>query len=172
MPRPASCWPAAAEVGCRCKGESERNKNTTRWVVFCFWSGRRVFRRSAACGDSPGGGNVAAGDKRGAEDEARRARIKICRWHVFPSVGAGLCSARKTKRATRLARAPFGRPARTRAPQQSPGLLLSLRDCPFRASSSLNSKKERHPFGCLSFLERATRLELATSTLARSRSTR
>ena len=36
----------------------------------------------------------------------------------------------------------------------------------------LHSKKYRHTFVCLYFLERATRLELATSTLARSRSTR
>ena len=42
----------------------------------------------------------------------------------------------------------------------------------FRASSSIRTKKEGHPVGCPSFLERATRLELATSTLARSRSTR
>ena len=33
-------------------------------------------------------------------------------------------------------------------------------------------KNKRHTFVCLLFLERATRLELATSTLARSRSTR
>ena len=35
-----------------------------------------------------------------------------------------------------------------------------------------HSKKKNHPVGVVSFLERATRLELATSTLARSRSTR
>ena len=35
-----------------------------------------------------------------------------------------------------------------------------------------HSKKKHHPDGWCFFLERATRLELATSTLARSRSTR
>ena len=42
----------------------------------------------------------------------------------------------------------FASPARTRAPQQPTGLLLSLRDCPFRALPSLNSKIKGTPFGC------------------------
>ena len=51
-------------------------KNTTLLggVPYC---GRGVFHRSAACGDSPGGGNVAVGDKRGAEGEARRKKGSV-----------------------------------------------------------------------------------------------
>ena len=82
--------------------------------------------------------------------------------------------------------------ARTRQPPAGDEALLSLRKCAtgafaadfvcsllpaqnqssFRASSLFISKKNGHPSGVRSFLERATRLELATSTLARSRSTR
>ena len=43
---------------------------------------------------------------------------------------------------------------------------------PFRASARSVSQKKDHPLGGPFFVERATRLELATSTLARSRSTR
>ena len=63
--------------------------------------------------------------------------------------------------------------ARTRAPKQPTGLFFSLRSCPVRASARNHSKNKNTTLsGGVLFLERATRLELATSTLARSRSTR
>ena len=62
-------------------------------------------------------------------------------------------------------------PARTRAPQQSPGLLLPWRVALFESLNNCRTKKARQK-ALLFLLERITRLELATSTLARWRSTR
>ena len=50
--------------------------------------------------------------------------------------------------------------------------VFSLRSRPVRPSARWNQKIKACPTSCLYFLERATRLELATSTLARWRSTR
>ena len=61
---------------------------------------------------------------------------------------------------------------RTRAPKHAPGMFLSLRSCPVRASARPINAKKTPPCWDGVILERATRLELATSTLARSRSTR
>ena len=79
-----------------------------------------------------------------------------------------------TAAATRAnARRHYRAAARTRAPKQSTGLFFSLRSCPVRASARNHSKNKNTTLsGGVLFLERATRLELATSTLARSRSTR
>ena len=62
--------------------------------------------------------------------------------------------------------------ARTQAPKQSTGLFLFAgANCLVRASQLYNDKK-RHRLKTVSFfMERMTRLELATSTLARLRST-
>ena len=60
--------------------------------------------------------------------------------------------------------------ARVRAPKCAPGKFFSLRSRPIDALPA--KTKEGYTKVYPSFLERATRLELATSTLARSRSTR
>ena len=106
---------------------------------------------------------------------------RFCCLHSRPPQGRGsvrgeplrvpLSRSVTRPRATRLARGAAA-PRHAHGHQNVPPARFSR--CA-RALSSLGPQritKERHPCGCLSFLERATRLELATSTLARSRSTR
>ena len=50
--------------------------------------------------------------------------------------------------------------ARTRAPQQSPGLLLLLRNCSFRTSHNKLQNKTTHPKGCVVLLAGMARFEL------------
>ena len=51
---------------------------------------------------------------------------------------------------------------RTRAPKRAPGMFFSLRSYPFEPRPAACHKKQDHPKGGLVFLERATRLELAS----------
>ena len=60
---------------------------------------------------------------------------------------------------------------RIRAPKYAPGKFFSLRSRPIDPLPAKTKKRRIHESVSF-FLERATRLELATSTLARSRSTR
>ena len=74
-------------------------------------------------------------------------------------------------RITRLARCAFARTGTHAGIATVPRTVATLTGCPVRVSQYCRTKKARQK-ALLSLLERITRLELATSTLARWRSTR
>ena len=75
------------------------------------------------------------------------------------------------ERITRLARCASARTGTHAGTATVPWTVAILADCPVRVSQYYRTKKARQK-ALLSLLERITRLELATSTLARWRSTR
>ena len=55
--------------------------------------------------------------------------------------------------------------ARTRAPKQSPGLFLLLRNCPFRLRASKTHKQKTTRMGGFLFVVEMARVELASENL-------
>ena len=93
-------------------------------------------------------------------------RVKMTK--LYPEGGA---EAPPVADAAKICWWPRCAATRIRAPKDAPGKFFSLRSRPIDPLPA-KTKKEGYTKVYPSFLERATRLELATSTLARSRSTR
>ena len=115
--------------------------------------------------------------RRHAHGRRNSPRLFLCFATAFSSL-AILINAKKEapkcflffmERITRLARLAFALADTHTAAETAPGCFFASQR-PFRASNPYKRKKEA-PKCFLFFMERITRLELATSTLARWRST-
>ena len=120
-------------------------KEVTTYVVTSFWSGRRGSLAALPCRDTHSGHQT---PHWGVFSLRSRPVRPSARWSQKKSAllrRTSVCAAKPWRRANSL----------------RPSILISCRN-----------QKEVTTYVVTSFLERATRLELATSTLARWRSTR
>ena len=162
---PDCCYPGG--LPCSSLSIIVEQKKQGKKPCFLYWSGLR---------DSPGALPRAPARTRASQQSPRTvATLTGCPVRVLQ-----YCRTKKARQKALLyywsglrdsPGALLRAPARTRAPQQSPGLLLSWRIALFESLNNCRTKKARQK-ALLSLLERITRLELATSTLARWRSTR